>query len=159
VAPGQPAPASSPRHRRNLPRPTTTEGQQTPTETQPSTTEAVGSYKIRASNLIGKEVRNPQDEEIGEVDDLVITQDGQVHAIISVGGFLGMGEHLVAVPYNELQPGPEGEDYLTYSATKEQLKSQPEFKYEQGEAGLGMQKEGEEREMKEGEAAQEEKAY
>lgn len=138
---------------------TGTEGQKASTATQPSATETVGSYKVRASNLMGKTVRNPQDEEVGEVDDLVITEDGQVHAIISVGGFLGLGEHLVAVPYNELQPGAEGEDYLTYNATKEQLKSQPAFQYKQGEAGWGMKKEEKEK-MKEGEmkeGAQEEK--
>lgn len=131
-----------------------TEAQQAPTGTQPSTSQAVESYEVRVSNLTGKTVRNPQDEEIGEVDDLVITQDGQVYAILSVGGFLGLGERLVAVPYDELQPGPEGEDYLTYTATKEELEQKPEFQYEQGEAGWGMKKEGEEK-MKEEKEMQE----
>jgi sporulation protein YlmC with PRC-barrel domain len=89
----------------------------------------VGAY--RASELIGKDVRNLQDEEIGTIDDLLIKEDGTVGAaVLSVGGFLGMGARLVAVPYDELQVRKE-EDDVMYPATREQLKAVPEFKYEQ----------------------------
>lgn len=134
----------------------TSEGEKGLSEKASTAQTPVESYRIRASKLMDKEVRNPQDEEIGNVDDLIVTEDGQVRVIISVGGFLGLGERLVAVPYDELQPGPEGEEYLTYSASREELEQEPEFKYDQDESGWGMKKEGQEKEeMKEG--VQEEK--
>lgn len=88
----------------------------------------------RASDLIGADVYNTQDEDIGEVDDLIVGNDGKISdVVISVGGFLGMGAKLVSVPYEEVQLGGENQDRLIYNATKEQLESQPEFKYEQAE--------------------------
>lgn len=145
-------------HKESATSSTMTESQKPTSEGEKGLSEKTSaeSYPVRASKLIDKKIRNPQDEEIGEVDDLVVTQDGQVRAIISVGGFLGLGERLVAVPYDELQPGPEGEEYLTYSASREELEQEPEFKYEQDESGWGMKKEGQEKEkMKE--VVQEEK--
>lgn len=95
--------------------------------------ETANPYDLRASDIIGREVKNSQDDDIGEVDDLIITKsDNVVKAVIAVGGFLGIGEKLVAVPYNELQVSPD-RDYVMYEATKDQLKSQPEFNYKEGE--------------------------
>ncbi|MDQ2694874.1 MAG: PRC-barrel domain-containing protein [Pseudomonadota bacterium] len=91
------------------------------------------AYQFRASDIIGREVENAQDEDIGEVDDLIITgQDKVVHAVVSVGGFLGMGEKLVTVPYDELQVNVD-DDTVMYNATKEELEAKPEFKYREGE--------------------------
>lgn len=55
----------------------------------------------RASKLIGSAAYNDQNEKIGSVDDLIV-KDGNriVMAIVSVGGFLGMGNKLVAVPFD-----------------------------------------------------------
>ena len=91
-------------------------------------------YQLRASDLIGMEVYNYTDEHIGEVDDLIITGDDQsvAHAVISVGGFLGIGDKLVSIPYSDLQMGPEN-DYVVYNATQEQLETLPEFEYNEGE--------------------------
>ncbi len=95
--------------------------------------EAANPYDLRASHIIGREVKNSQDEDIGEVDDLIITKDDNVvKAVVSVGGFLGIGDKLVAVPYDQLQVDPQ-QDYVMYEATKEQLESQPEFNYKEGE--------------------------
>jgi uncharacterized protein YjbJ (UPF0337 family)/sporulation protein YlmC with PRC-barrel domain len=91
-------------------------------------------YRFRASDIIGMNVRNMNDETIGEVDDLIITGgDSVAQAVISVGGFLGIGDKLVTVPYSELSVGGEDNDYVVYNATEDQLKSQPEFEYNEGE--------------------------
>jgi len=85
------------------------------------------SYQSRASQIIGKTVTNRMDQKIGTVDDLLITRDGRVgQAVLSVGGFLGIGDKLVAVPYKEI--GKKG-DALIYDRSADQLKAQPEFKY------------------------------
>ena len=58
---------------------------------------------LRASKLIGTAVYNDQNTKIGSVDDLILTdEDKVVLAIISVGGFLGIGSKLVAIPYDQL---------------------------------------------------------
>jgi sporulation protein YlmC with PRC-barrel domain len=76
----------------------------------------------KASDLVGMEVRNYQDERIGRIDDVVIDfEKGRVaYAVVSVGGFLGMGTRNVALPLDAFQPGQEG-DRLFLSATREQL--------------------------------------
>ncbi len=57
-----------------------------------------------ASKMPGVDVYNASDEKIGDIADLVIDRDGRIHAaIISVGGFLGMGKHDVAVPLAEIK--------------------------------------------------------
>jgi len=59
-----------------------------------------------ASTIIGKSVyssSDPQSDNIGDVNDLIVAEDGSVtHAVIGVGGFLGIGEKNVAVPFDEL---------------------------------------------------------
>jgi hypothetical protein len=58
----------------------------------------------RASQIIGFAVHNDRDERIGAVDDLIVGPDGRIStAVLSVGGFLGLGAKLVAVPYGQLR--------------------------------------------------------
>jgi len=85
--------------------------------------------------LVGRDVRNAQNEQIGEVDDLIIGPDGQVGVILSVGGFLGVGDHLVHVPFHAVQL--TGQDYLLYEGSKEQLAQLPAFDYDQLQRGIG----------------------
>ena len=85
-----------------------------------------------ASTIIGKSVyssNDPQSDNIGDVNDLIVAEDGSVtHAIIGVGGFLGIGEKNVAVPFDELKVVENNGDLrLVYSATKEQLEAAPAF--------------------------------
>ena len=94
---------------------------------------AESPYQLRASDLIDMDVENLNGDEIGEIDDLIISNGKVPNAVISVGGFLGMGEKLVAVPYNELRVDNEGE-HIVYDATEDQLKSLPEFNYMEGES-------------------------
>lgn len=83
---------------------------------------------FRASKLVGASVINDANEKIGKVDDLIVTRsDRVVYAILSVGGFLGVGDKLVAVPFAELELT---EDKIVLAgATKDSLKTLPKFTY------------------------------
>ena len=72
---------------------------------------------------------DPESDNIGEVNDLIVGDDGAItHAVVGVGGFLGIGEKNVAVPFDELQVvEQDGEIRLVYAATKEQLEAAEEF--------------------------------
>jgi len=82
----------------------------------------------RASKIIGASIVNEADENIGTVDDLIVARNDRVpYAIVSVGGFLGIGTKLVAVPMAELKIATD--TTVLPGATKEMLKALPEFEY------------------------------
>ena len=136
----------------------------------------------RASKVVGLNVYNENNESLGSINDLLTDKDGNIKAVVlGVGGFLGVGEHLVAVPFDKIKfvnepvsytgvaggpnanaPGtrpapstttgaattnpppatstapaaaaaakanPWYPDHAVFSATKDQLKAMPEFKY------------------------------
>jgi hypothetical protein len=88
----------------------------------------VAATGMRASRLIGADVYNDGDEHIGMLDDLMIGDDGTVgFAILSVGGFLGIGSRLVAVAFDSLAIY----DYRVVlpGANREELKRLPVFDY------------------------------
>ena len=152
------------------------------TNTSKSDTPAAASVSKegwRASKLSGVNVYNEQNEKIGDISDVILDKSGKASAvIIGVGGFLGMGEHLVSVPYEKVKWVNEPvrsttastttsdrpatttsdtarsdnprtttgstattsttthsssdnwyPDHAVFSATKDQLKQMPEFKY------------------------------
>jgi sporulation protein YlmC with PRC-barrel domain len=85
----------------------------------------------RASKVIGESVLNEAGDNIGRIDDLLVRAEGSnrvLFAVVSVGGFLGIGNKLVAVPYASLQTNGKGE-FMLPGATKDALKNLPEFKY------------------------------
>jgi sporulation protein YlmC with PRC-barrel domain len=128
----------------------------------------------RASKVVGLSVYNDNNESLGSINDLLMDKDGNIKGVVlGVGGFLGVGEHLVAVPFDKIKfvnepvaytgvaggpnaPGtrpapstttgaattstapaaattvkanPWYPDHAVVSATKDQLKAMPEFKY------------------------------
>ncbi len=87
---------------------------------------------IQASDLMGAEVATTADENVGEVTDLIIDNNGQVVAIsVSVGGFLGMGERNVAIGWDDVtKSGASEELELRIDATRESLRAAPEYKTE-----------------------------
>ena len=85
----------------------------------------------RASKVTGSHVVNDANETIGEISDLLVSLDGkQPYAVLSVGGFLGMGTRLVVVPYDTLKFADK--KVVLPGSTKESLKMLPEFKYATG---------------------------
>lgn len=82
----------------------------------------------RASKVIGTSVVNDANDTVGKIDDVIIGQDGKApFVVLSVGGFLGMGDRLVVLPYDQLRT--TGGKVVLPGATKDALKALPEFKY------------------------------
>lgn len=62
---------------------------------------------INVDDITGTELRNPRDEQLGTVDDVLVAPDGTIlYLIVSRGGFLGLGEEHVAIPWQGLQATP-----------------------------------------------------
>jgi sporulation protein YlmC with PRC-barrel domain len=108
------------------------------------TLEHEGIHFLRVSDMLGKPVKNSEGKTIGKISDVVIEnyspffdtkplatqKPTEYRAVISVGGFLGMGNKLIAVPFEDIKRDRfDGIDHLVYPAGKEQLKGLPEFKY------------------------------
>ena len=93
---------------------------------------SVSKDEMFSSKLKGLNVVNQKDETVGEITDLAI-KDHQVDALIlSVGGFLGMGEHYVAVSPSSVNVRYDEKNskwLASMNTTKEALKAAPEFKY------------------------------
>ena len=142
------------------------------TTAAPAAASDTSSFKgnWRTSKLVGLNVYNDSNESLGSINDLLADKNGDIKAVvIGVGGFLGVGEHLVAVPMDKVKfvdepiaytgtasapatggarpststtttgaataPAPAVKknpwypDHAVFSATKDQLKAMPEFKY------------------------------
>jgi hypothetical protein len=81
----------------------------------------------RASQIKGMSVKNPEGQDLGKIDDLVIAEDGTIkYAILSHGGLLGIGDKLIPIPWKALRPGDD-KKYLTVNITKETLERAPNF--------------------------------
>jgi sporulation protein YlmC with PRC-barrel domain len=121
---------------------------------QQQTASANGEWQ--ASKLIRMNVYNGQNEKIGDIKELLLDKSGKIDRVaIAVGGFLGMGEHDVAVKFDQLKWSNEPvkstsgsnttsttgsaqtqesrdrnyPDHAVLNATKDQLKAMPQFDY------------------------------
>jgi len=82
-------------------------------------------YEI--SEIMGTHVKNTQGEYLGRIDDLVFDQEGRVSfAILAHGGFMRMGEKLVAIPFTALSFHKEPKHFVL-DVTRERLESAPAF--------------------------------
>jgi hypothetical protein len=79
--------------------------------------------------VIGKNVVNVMDEKVGTITDLVMDQEQKlVGVVLSVGGFLGIGDKWVAIPVDQIDfPSAEQPARLLVAVTEEQLKNAPDF--------------------------------
>jgi sporulation protein YlmC with PRC-barrel domain len=115
-----------------------------------ATTQEYSAYK-----LVGVNLYNEGNEKLGEIKDILLEKSGKADKVVlSVGGFLGIAEHYVAVPFDQVkwvdEPARSASgdsrtttgaasstssgrkwypDHAVYNATKDQLKAMPEFKY------------------------------
>lgn len=136
-APAQTAPATP-----NATQPSTTmpkNDAQAPAPAPTTTTAQAGGYlteqsadQISAKSYMGQSVYNGQNESIGSINDLILQKQGGVTAaVVGVGGFLGIGQKNVAVPFDKItmtQNAQDGSIKLTTTETADTLKSAPEFK-------------------------------
>ena len=82
----------------------------------------------RASKVIGSSVVNDSNQTIGKIHDLLVTRDGkEPYAVLSVGGFLGMGTRLVVIRYDSLKFADK--KIVLPGGTKDGLKMLPAFEY------------------------------
>ncbi len=96
---------------------------------QVATVRLAGGY--RASKVIGAAVYNAENQQIGTVDDMIMNHENQVDmVVISVGGFLGVGGKLVALPYGKVERADNGRVILA-DGSKENLEKLPSFTYGQ----------------------------
>jgi len=80
----------------------------------------------RVSRILGSEVRTKFGEKIGDIRDIVLDDRGAIRlAIVSTGGFLGVGDRLHAVPWDLLSPGPKDDRILDID--KARLQAAPGF--------------------------------
>ncbi len=97
-----------------------------PATTMHSTTQV----QIKADDLVGKDIKNVSGDTVGDIESVIIDNDGKVAAVIvGVGGFLGMGEREVAIDWNDLSIRNNG-DIIRTGMTKAELKSMPQYNYE-----------------------------
>lgn len=95
-----------------------------------------GATDWRGSKLIGATVYGADNASIGEINDLLVANDGKLKAaVIGVGGFLGVGEKDVAIPFDRLtisrNAGVTTIDKVTVNYDKEALRKAPNFTYQQ----------------------------
>jgi hypothetical protein len=82
----------------------------------------------RTSKVVGSTVVNEANVTVGTIDDLIVTPTEKVpFAVLSVGGFLGMGTKYVVVPFSSLQV--KDKQMVLPGATKDSLNALPAFKY------------------------------
>ncbi len=85
----------------------------------------------RTSKVVGSSVVNEANETIGKIDDLIVTPSDKVpFAVLSVGGFLGMGAKSVVVPFSSIQV--KDKKMVLPGATKASLGALPAFTYNAG---------------------------
>jgi sporulation protein YlmC with PRC-barrel domain len=93
-----------------------------------SDTSKFANSPVKASNIIGTNVVNTKDENLGDIKEMVI--DPQtckvVYAVMSVGGFLSMGEKLFAIPFSAFTYSPTKNEYIL-DVDKTRLKDAPGF--------------------------------
>jgi sporulation protein YlmC with PRC-barrel domain len=116
----------------------------TPSEQRPSQPMSTSSSEDMAGGLASgalpiseyynQSVYDDRDHKVGDVNDLLLDKDGKINAaIIGVGGFLGVGEKNVAVPFSSLKVAEkDGSRYLILETTKEALQSAPGYVYDSG---------------------------
>lgn len=94
---------------------------------------SIPSDSVTVTHWYKQNVYDPQDSKIGEIMDVLVDRGGKVTTlIVGVGGFLGMGEKDVAVPFDAVRATAKGDNkyYLVMNSTKDALKSAKGFKYD-----------------------------
>lgn len=96
-----------------------------------SSSSELSSNRIRSTKLVGANVQNNNGEKLGSIDDLVIdTQNGKVeYAALGVGGVLGIGEKLLAIPFEQLKISHDSSNnpYFVLNIPKDRLEKAPGF--------------------------------
>lgn len=133
-----PATPAAPSAQTDTMKPNATAGATTGTSSASTMGAASGDYltmqsetQVSANDYIGKAIYNGENNSIGDVNDLILEQNGGIAAVVvGVGGFLGIGEKNVALPMSKVTMNRDDNNQvrLTTTETAEMLKAAPEFK-------------------------------
>jgi sporulation protein YlmC with PRC-barrel domain len=94
--------------------------------------EGLGRNLVAVSRIVGTDVHNQQGERLGQIEDLTLQRDGSInYAVISYGGFLGMGGNQIAVPWDRLQVNAQ-QERIVLNVTQQQLEQAPRFEHRDG---------------------------
>ncbi|MGY8681956.1 PRC-barrel domain-containing protein [Bradyrhizobium sp. UFLA05-153] len=93
---------------------------------------AAPSESWTVTNYYKQSVYDPKENKIGDVDDVLVDKAGKVTGlVVGVGGFLGVGEKDVIIPFTAVKTAKKNDKWwLTLDETKDNLKSAPGFKYD-----------------------------
>ncbi len=93
---------------------------------------AVPTESWTVTNYYKQSVYDPKESKIGDIDDVLVDKSGKITGlVIGVGGFLGMGEKDVIVPFASVKTAKKNDKWwLTLDETKDDLKNAPGFKYD-----------------------------
>ena len=83
-----------------------------------------------ARQLMGENVMNERRETIGSIDDVIVahsSDDSDVYVVLEVGSFLGLGGHLVAVPFTSIEVDERNDRIVLAGATREALQKLPVY--------------------------------
>lgn len=101
----------------------------------------IPAKSVTVTHWYKQNVYDPDNNKIGDIKDVLLSETGQVSAVIvGAGGFLGMGDHDVAVPFNSIsQTTKDGKVFLTLdkAITKDALKNAPGLKYDSNTMSWG----------------------
>jgi sporulation protein YlmC with PRC-barrel domain len=100
----------------------------------------LGPADMRVSKLMGLDIRNLQNEDIGEIEDIILENGKTMRAVvIGVGGFLGMGERYVAVDPTSIviSRNEDGDVEAILNTTREDLRNAPEFRFDERRRRIG----------------------
>jgi hypothetical protein len=109
---------------------------QTTTSGPLSFTDRQKESEVLGTDFIGTAVNGKDGQPLGKISNLVFDQEGRIElAVIGIGGFLGIGEKEVAVPFESLKSGEaNNKQVFILDATKDELKAAPAYKTLSGEA-------------------------
>ena len=95
----------------------------------PAAPEVTILNKHEVQGVLGREIKDAADENMGRIVDVLVDRGGRVcAAIIDFGGFLGVGNHRIAVDWPLLRFNPGRDPFLTLSLSREKLGAAPEYK-------------------------------
>lgn len=119
----------------------------------------IGARVYRSDNEINDDVRARDEnwDDIGEINDVVMTRDGQIESIlVDIGGFLGIGEKTVAVQMDDLNLRSDGEDadeyFVVFTAPRAMLEDVPAYRADNAEMDEMEQTASNDADMAEGES-------
>lgn len=94
---------------------------------------AIPANSATITHWYKQDVYDPAENKIGDIVDVLVDREGKATAfIVGVGGFLGLGQKEVAVPFNAVRVTTKGDNkwYLVMNTTKDGLKDAKGFKYD-----------------------------